>query len=189
MPCISIAGTGAGIDDNILDAYHFLASNYTAGYYDKAKNKEIPGDEIFIFGFSRGAFTARVLANLVIQLGLFKKHRLWMMRKAWKQYAINDGGASFKYFTDQLWKVDANCTRKVRVKVLGVWDTVDSVGVPDYMDKAPILNAPNYYTPHLVHGTLGPDAAWMFKHIRPSQSTHTRSSYTQGLSTSSMRLP
>ena len=148
----TIAGTGAGIDDNILDAYHFLANNYTA----ESEDKKIPGDEIFIFGFSRGAFTARVLANLVIQLGLFHKHRLWMMRKAWKQYAINDGGARFKYFTDKLWEVDAKCTRKVTVKVLGVWDTVDSVGAPDYMDKLRTINAPKYYTPHLVHGTLSP---------------------------------
>lgn len=115
----------------------------------------MPSDEIFIFGFSRGAFTARVLANLVIQLGLFHKHKLWMMRKAWKQYIVNDGGASFKYFTEQLWKVDAKYTRKVRVKVLGVWDTVDSVGVPDYLDKAPI-NTQSYYTPHLVHGMSSP---------------------------------
>ena len=155
MAVFSVAGTGAGINDHILDAYHFLANNYTAEYFDKAKNKNIPGDEIFIFGFSRGAFTARVLANLVIQLGLFRRHRLWMMRKAWNQYIINDGGASFKYFTEQLWKVDPTCTRKARVKVLGVWDTVDSVGVPDYMDNTPLIkNTQNFYTPHLVHGML-----------------------------------
>ena len=44
---------GLGIDENIRSAYQFIAQNY------------VPGDEIFLFGFSRGAFTARSLAGLI----------------------------------------------------------------------------------------------------------------------------
>src|ERR1700722_18030432 len=45
--------TGIGVDDNIRSAYQFIAQNY------------VPGDEIYLFGFSRGAFTARSLAGLI----------------------------------------------------------------------------------------------------------------------------
>jgi uncharacterized protein (DUF2235 family) len=45
--------TGIGVDDNIRSAYQFIAQNY------------VPGDEIYLFGFSRGAFTARSLTGLI----------------------------------------------------------------------------------------------------------------------------
>jgi len=43
--------TGVGVDDNIRSAYQFICQNY------------VPGDEIYLFGFSRGAFTVRSLAG------------------------------------------------------------------------------------------------------------------------------
>lgn len=51
-------GTGAGLSENIREAYSFLAMNFT------------PGDEIFLIGFSRGAFTARSIAGLISCVGL-----------------------------------------------------------------------------------------------------------------------
>ena len=45
--------TGLGVDENIRSGYMFIAQNY------------LPGDEIFLFGFSRGAFTARSLSGLI----------------------------------------------------------------------------------------------------------------------------
>lgn len=51
---------GKGLDENIRLAYEWLVENYT------------DGDEIFIFGFSRGAYTARSLAGLVTRLGILK---------------------------------------------------------------------------------------------------------------------
>lgn len=131
-------GTGAGINDNILDAYHFLASNYQKG------------DEIFIFGFSRGAYTARVVANLVQQLGIFYKRRLWMMRKAWIQYKKDDNGKSFEYFVKNLWAVSSRDTQPAIIKVLGVWDTVGCVGKPDYVPGA--LNSEKYYQTDILEG-------------------------------------
>lgn len=49
---------GTGLLENVLDGYRFVANNYE------------PGDEIFIFGFSRGAYTARSLAGLIGLAGL-----------------------------------------------------------------------------------------------------------------------
>src|SRR2546430_9966792 len=50
--------TGYGLDDNVLAAYSFLVHNYQAG------------DQIYLFGFSRGAYTVRVLAGVIHKGGL-----------------------------------------------------------------------------------------------------------------------
>ncbi len=57
---ITVVGlaTGYGLDDNVLAAYEFLVSQYEEG------------DNIFLFGFSRGAYTVRVLAALVHKIGV-----------------------------------------------------------------------------------------------------------------------
>ncbi|MCB1609721.1 MAG: DUF2235 domain-containing protein, partial [Xanthomonadales bacterium] len=52
--------TGYGLDDNVLGAYRFLVANWR------------PGDRIFLFGFSRGAWTVRVLAGMLHLIGLLK---------------------------------------------------------------------------------------------------------------------
>lgn len=114
-------GFGLGIDDNILDAYYFLCNNYEEG------------DEIFLFGFSRGAFTVRIVANLVVRLGLLHMNASWMIHRAWAQYIKDDDSQSFDYFLKQLETPGfMGRTRHTRVKVLGVWDTVGAVGLPDY---------------------------------------------------------
>jgi uncharacterized protein (DUF2235 family) len=55
--------TGYGLDDNVLSAYEFLIENYEEG------------DELFMFGFSRGAYTVRVLAGLIHKVGLPRPQR------------------------------------------------------------------------------------------------------------------
>jgi uncharacterized protein (DUF2235 family) len=61
--------TGVGVDENIRSAYQFICQNY------------VPGDEIYLFGFSRGAFTVRSLAGLVTACGiLFRQSRRTYLR-------------------------------------------------------------------------------------------------------------
>jgi uncharacterized protein (DUF2235 family) len=58
-----LKGLLGSVDDNIRSAYQFIAQNY------------VPGDEIYLFGFSRGAFTARSLAGLITACGIcFASH-------------------------------------------------------------------------------------------------------------------
>lgn len=59
--------TGAGIDHNVKEAYRFLVENYSDG---KAGDGE--RDRIYLFGFSRGAYTARILAGFIYTIGLIK---------------------------------------------------------------------------------------------------------------------
>ena len=64
---------GAGLDENVCEAYNFLANNFC------------PGDEVFFFGFSRGAYTARACAGLVANVGLCKDIQ---MSRFWEMYSI-----------------------------------------------------------------------------------------------------
>lgn len=105
---------GKGLEDNVLDGYRFLANNYE------------PDDEIFIFGFSRGAYTARTLAGLVCKFGLMTKTNLYRVGEAWR---------CFKAQQDLPADLMA-AQHDVRVECLGVWDTVGALGIPEtVLDK------------------------------------------------------
>ena len=75
-PLMRVAGglTGSGIKENIREAYSFLATNF------------IEGDEIFLLGFSRGAFTARSVGGLIIDLGLLTKSGLPYFGEIFEDY-------------------------------------------------------------------------------------------------------
>ena len=108
--------TGEGFEDNLADAYAFMMNNYQ------------PGDQLFIFGFSRGAFTARVLANIVARLGVLSKKASWALRDTLKAY--KDGPQVFEAHNNTMKEKDANWVYKVEIEVVGCWDTVASLGIP-----------------------------------------------------------
>lgn len=107
---------GLGISRNIRKAYEFLVDCYK------------PGDEIWIFGFSRGAFTARSLAGMLRDCGLLKRANR------------NQIGTAMALYRDRYDDTapDAPRARIFRntysfepgIKFIGVWDTVGSLGVP-----------------------------------------------------------
>lgn len=67
-------GTGLGLEENIREAYAFLANNYREDYPKKDPRRlNIASDSIFLIGFSRGAFTARSIGGLIGAVGLLKK--------------------------------------------------------------------------------------------------------------------
>ncbi len=107
--------TGEGIDENILDVYKFIAWNYEAG------------DEIYLFGFSRGAYTARSVAGLIKKCGLIRKNDLNLIAEAYTLYRNRkekpSGPVATKFRED-------NSHKKVNIKFIGVWDTVGSRGIP-----------------------------------------------------------
>ncbi|MET4351904.1 uncharacterized protein (DUF2235 family) [Bradyrhizobium sp. RT9b] len=118
---------GQGLDENIRLAYEWLIENYN------------DGDEIFIFGFSRGAYTARSLAGLIAIDGILKagspisitelferykkgdEESIWTLKE---KEAANDIGL---LTTQEKWLL--KYSQPAKVKVVGVWDTVGSVGV------------------------------------------------------------
>ena len=106
--------TGVGVDDNIRSAYQFICQNY------------VPGDEIYLFGFSRGAFTVRSLAGLITACGVLFRQSLEALPEAWKYYRSPKPHSPATFAKQCL----AQCHIKPELTFLGVWDTVGSLGIP-----------------------------------------------------------
>ncbi len=106
--------TGRGLEQNVRDGYRFLAHNW------------LPGDEIYVFGFSRGAFTARSLCGFIDLVGLLPKSRVDRLDAAWDLYRTPKA----KRDPAALARLTRDARRDVKVRCLGVFDTVGSLGVP-----------------------------------------------------------
>lgn len=109
---------GAGLSRNIRRAYKFLSRHYE------------PGDEIFIFGFSRGSYTARSLVGYLSTVGLLRSTQC---------NAVNESRGWYYYRTSPLDRLStegaevrryAHKESDVRIKFLGVFDTVGALGIP-----------------------------------------------------------
>ncbi|KAJ7174161.1 hypothetical protein C8R43DRAFT_977286 [Mycena crocata] len=100
------------LDAHVMGGYEFLMQNYTAN------------DRICIFGFSRGAYTARSLAGMIHKVGLLPACNHQQIPFAYKMYTRED---------ETGWK-QSNAFKKafsidVDIEFVGVWDTVNSVGL------------------------------------------------------------
>lgn len=107
--------TGYGLDDNVLGAYRFLVENWREG------------DRIFLFGFSRGAWTARVLAGLLHLIGLLRPEQINLCDSAlgtYKRAASSDDLPLAWHFSRVVG------ARHPPIRFVGVWDSVASVIVP-----------------------------------------------------------
>ncbi|HJW82399.1 MAG TPA: DUF2235 domain-containing protein, partial [Acidiferrobacterales bacterium] len=105
---------GYGLSENIRDGYRWLAEYYR------------PGDELFLFGFSRGAYTARSLAGLIRKCGILRSADKSLIQQAYDLYRDKDVHPD---------SPDANAFRasfaqETRIRFIGVWDTVGSLGIP-----------------------------------------------------------
>lgn len=107
--------TGKGISRNIQDGYRFLVTNYQ------------PGDEIYLFGFSRGAYTARSLAAMLGCVGLIDKNDLEEVPRLYAYYRTQPTKRATSAHHDPLSRL---VTRHVPIKFIGVWDTVGALGIP-----------------------------------------------------------
>ncbi|KAE8822898.1 hypothetical protein P3342_001218 [Pyrenophora teres f. teres] len=157
-------GTGAGLAENVIEAYNFIVQNY------------LPGDEIFCFGFSRGAYTARAVAGLVSDIGIISPVNMQLFPELYSLYMKTEVGVDFRKsdgwtcFTEgklsahgeellrqgktleelkelsdknvdkkkvaEVWSIrphgDLAVSQESReVTVVGVWDTVGALGIPD----------------------------------------------------------
>lgn len=141
-------GTGAGLMENVIEAYNFVVLNYEEG------------DEIFSFGFSRGAFTARAVTGLIADIGVVQPLEMQFFPRIYRAYMnygskdvqdpedkkkmttqaaidakVGKGFRDSQYWTNLIESgtfLDHPPTEESRkIKVVGVWDTVGSLGVPD----------------------------------------------------------
>lgn len=127
--------TGLGLDDHVLAAYRFLCSNYQEG------------DHVYLFGFSRGAYTVRALAAFVHVMGIFRPDQLNIAGHAWtafKRASARDyskatlstprtaaqPGEKLSAL-EEAWHFSRVVGGKpITIEFVGVWDTVASVIVP-----------------------------------------------------------
>lgn len=145
---------GIGVKRNVINLYKFLCHNYW-----RDERKEIPEDKrehdrIWMFGFSRGAYTIRVLAGLVHSEGLVKfeteadlnrnaiaAYRAFRKKafpaKAWWVFWV-PAGRAIRDFIVRWWEKVSNGTpyeyverqQNIKIHFIGVWDTVGAYGLP-----------------------------------------------------------
>lgn len=113
------AAFGTGLLANLVSAYRFLALNYD------------PGDEIYIVGFSRGAYTARSLAGMIERVGLLTPEAVVgnQLRRALILYRSRGVVGRRRTSTIRRFR-DRYCHPGVDITFLGVFDTVGGLGVP-----------------------------------------------------------
>lgn len=157
-PLIKFAGgsMGAGLLARLVRGYTFISRNYR------------PGDRIFVIGFSRGAYTARALAGLIALNGLLNWEGMKLdgsgdttayaaAMDSWKRYQEqrNSGATGIleklanivqdveeKFYDVFGGPPPLQLIKNVPIKLVGVWDTVGAMGIPEYVrDKDERIDA------------------------------------------------
>ena len=124
---------GYGLFADIRAAYRFLALNYD------------DGDEIFVFGFSRGAYTARSVVGMVARVGLLTRRALVEDKLAEAEARYKSRSAGATGFTDSHQEFKRKyCHAHTPVALLGVIDTVGALGIP-----GAVLGAHQFHDTHL----------------------------------------
>jgi len=118
---------GVGLMENIERAYRFLTFNYA------------PGDRIFVFGFSRGAFGARSFGGLIRTCGILRKEHVGKVKEAVTLYKNRDREAGpdaapcAKFRQEHsvaAFAGNGTDPASLTIEYMGVWDTVGALGVP-----------------------------------------------------------
>lgn len=106
---------GKGISENIIDYYTVISEKFEAG------------DQIYLFGFSRGAATVRSLSGFIDYFGILPKSRPELIKQAYKIYKIR-GESKRKKKADEF--IATHHTTWTKIRFLGCYDTVAALGIP-----------------------------------------------------------
>lgn len=111
-------GIGHSVRENVCKAYRFLCERYATG------------DRIYLFGFSRGAYTVRALAGMVHFLGLARPELANLDRLAWQVFADDDQSlpVSKRFASGNRFRNSFGVETPARIHFVGVWDTVSTFG-------------------------------------------------------------
>jgi uncharacterized protein (DUF2235 family) len=127
------AAIGRGFNQSVIAGYAALASRYR------------PGDRIFLFGYSRGAYAARSIAGMIDRVGLLRQDSATerRVRRAFRYYDRPERSEAARAFTREY------THETIDIAVIGAWDTVKALGLP-----YPILSrifplAHEFHNPHL----------------------------------------
>jgi uncharacterized protein (DUF2235 family) len=144
---------GEGLDANLRHAYQWLMSRYE------------DGDKIYLFGFSRGAYTARSLGGLIGRCGLLLPGSPFSIQQIFERYRRGGDVPSlldlqFRRRPRELWSHEdewlIEYSRRVEIDFIGVWDTVGALGIP--VGRLRGLSRKSYY----FHNT---NPSTLYKHM------------------------
>ncbi|WP_376694195.1 DUF2235 domain-containing protein [Wenzhouxiangella sp. EGI_FJ10409] len=129
--------TGWGLSDNLKDAYRFVVAHYE------------PGDELFLFGYSRGAFTVRSLAGMIFNAGVLKTEFADRIDSAFDLYKSRSplkhpDAAEAVRFRERYAREN-----RTPVEFIGVWDTVGALGNPLLLHKSPLSRRVQFHDTRL----------------------------------------
>jgi len=104
--------TGKGIDKNIQDCYRFVVHNYE------------PGDALYLFGFSRGAYTVRSLAGLIRNCGILRREHAEKVGHAYALYRNRGPASAPGRQKAETFRRNYAVADVSRIHFIGVFDTV-----------------------------------------------------------------
>jgi uncharacterized protein (DUF2235 family) len=152
---------GLSIRHHMLKAYRWLVTNFQ------------PGDQIWLFGFSRGAYTARALAAALFSFGILRPELLGLEDLLWENFdrtrnqqegnffeTTHNFRMTFSRSDDPAWGTGAHC--RVKIHFCGVWDTVSAFGTIWDMKSLPYTaNCPSLV--HIRHALALDERRTMFR--------------------------
>ncbi|MEV6621800.1 DUF2235 domain-containing protein [Amycolatopsis sp. NPDC051106] len=109
---------GWGLSAAVRDAYRFLVENY------------VPGDELFFFGFSRGAYTARSTVGFLRNCGVLRPEHAGLIDEAYRLYRDRDAATGPDSPAAVRFREEHAHENVTPVRFIGVWDTVGALGIP-----------------------------------------------------------
>jgi uncharacterized protein (DUF2235 family) len=111
-------GFGYGLSRNVRDCYRFIVENYAAG------------DEIYLFGFSRGAYTARSTAGLIRNCGVLRPEHIDRIGDAYALYRSRNDRFRPSRIESRVFRRMYARADVTPIRFVGVWDTVGALGIP-----------------------------------------------------------
>ncbi len=154
LDSVTGGGFGLGLEANVREAYNWLVDNYN----DNEEHEGLGPDEVYIFGFSRGAYTARSLMGFISSCGLIKRGSPLMISQLWQSYiyiaqhrkegnpwwkkALNKKGNKYKFRRIDKLRKDGDpedyfneaeqilkiWSRRINITYMGIFDTVGAMG-------------------------------------------------------------
>lgn len=118
---------GAGLSHDVLASYRFIMGNFQ------------PGDELFLLGFSRGAYTARSTAGLIRNAGVLRRRFRNRLTEAFTLYRDRTPSTNPRSVEATLFR--RSFSHETRIHCIAVWDTVGALGIP--LTGVPIIDSFN----------------------------------------------
>lgn len=129
--------TGWGLSDNLKDAYRFVVEHYE------------PGDELYLFGYSRGAFTVRSLAGMIYNAGVLRREfadrvdTAFDLYKSRSRHKRSDAAEAVGFRRRFAWE------DRTPIRFIGVWDTVGALGNPLLLHSSPLSRRVQFHDTRL----------------------------------------